>query len=91
MVVYADFHVSSVYLVGNGQHSCQLHQQLVTCIFTRFTTSSSRPSKCHMHQDDVKMGNISVLFLKLNERFFIYEQLKMWKCKGKIKLLTLVS
>lgn len=77
MVVHADFHVSSVYLVGNGQHSCQLHQQLVTCIFTRFTTSSSRPSKYHLRQDDVKMGNISVLFLQLNERFFIYEQLEM--------------
>jgi len=62
-LVYQDFHLSSVFLVGNGQHSSQLPQQLVTCIFTRFTTSFSRPSKCHSHQYDNKMGNI---FLILN-------------------------
>ena len=67
MFVYPDFHLSPVFLVGNGQHSYQLPQQLVTCIFTRFTTSSSRPSKCHLHRDDVKMGNISVLVLKLKD------------------------
>ena len=57
-------------VVGNGQHSCQLHQQLVTCIFTRFTTSSSRPSKCHSH--DVNMGSMSVLVLKLKESRVLY-------------------
>ena len=51
MLMYQGFHLSSVFLVGNGQHSCQLRRQLVTCIFTRFTISSSKPSKCHLHQD----------------------------------------
>lgn len=62
MLMYQGFHLSSVYLVGNGQHSCQLRRQLVTCIFTRFTISSSKPSKCHLHQDGVKMGNILSFF-----------------------------
>lgn len=50
MLVYQDFQFIPVFLAGNGRLFSQLLQQLVTCIFTRFTTFSSRPSKCYLPQ-----------------------------------------